>query len=563
MKSENKGFRGLEIPLDAYEEIAQIVGKTHITRDRGMMASYAWNTGATGKVTGRSKYAKNWPLAVVLPGDSNQVAAVIKCCLRHGIGFKAHSTGYGTMSQVADDKTVCMDLRRLDHLEIDAKNRMAIIGPYVTAAQLQVEAFKHGLTCHIVGAGATHSPLASATSMLGIGITGNSTGMNGRNLLAWEWVTPTGEIVRGGSASQGQWFAGEGPGPGFRGMLRGFMGATGALGVFTRIGIKLYPWAGERIARNTGTLPQIGMEISEGCALYQAVWDTWEAHSDASLELTSSKVAFAMLRVPAVHMGTILTSCNAEYVNQLEEGTLPEAAREENNKCWTVLTTSFCTAEKAWKDHVVRQIVERTGGRLLNLKLTDEQMLARNLATSHYVPRVFRPASGVSTSVGILDAFHFIPKAMDAGAKILDGQGEKGGNLLPVGKEGYWLWPHEGRYLWGENIIHFDPASKASQAAAAYSTLKQFQIGFRDPPGVMGFGVGPIMDLQGKSFGAAQDYIRQLKQAVDPADAAISKEFVSTRIPKLLKTWLPLMEPLVLSNAALKIAARVISKTGM
>ncbi|PWC80663.1 hypothetical protein TSH100_29095 [Azospirillum sp. TSH100] len=61
--------------------------------------------------------------------------------------------------------------------------------------------------------------------------------MNARNLLSWEWVTPQGDIMCGGTAGSGcGWFANDGPGPGVRGVIRGFCVAAGRLGGFTRIG---------------------------------------------------------------------------------------------------------------------------------------------------------------------------------------------------------------------------------------------------------------------------------------------------------------------------------------
>ena len=50
-------------------------------------------------------------------------------------------------------------------LEIDEKNMFAVIEPYVIAATLQAEAMKVGLNCHMIGAGASCSPLAQLTSV--------------------------------------------------------------------------------------------------------------------------------------------------------------------------------------------------------------------------------------------------------------------------------------------------------------------------------------------------------------------------------------------------------------
>jgi glycolate oxidase len=67
----------------------------------------------------------------------------------------------------------------------------------------------------------------------------------GRNVLGVEWVLPTGEILRMGTAdSGGDMFSADGPGFSLRGILRGRTGANGGHGVITKASVKLYPWYG-------------------------------------------------------------------------------------------------------------------------------------------------------------------------------------------------------------------------------------------------------------------------------------------------------------------------------
>ena len=55
--------------------------------------------------------------------------------------------------------------------------------------------------------------------------------MESETVLAVEWVTPEGEIVRLGSlGSSGEWFCGDGPGPSLRGIIRGIYNAARGAG---------------------------------------------------------------------------------------------------------------------------------------------------------------------------------------------------------------------------------------------------------------------------------------------------------------------------------------------
>ena len=129
-------------------------------------------------------------------------------------------------------------------LEINEKNMYAVVEPYVIYAQLQAELMKRGLNCNITGAGSNCSglPLAAHANLGHLSLSGS---YGERNLLAAEWVTPEGEIVRLGSlGSLGEWFCGDGPGPSLRGSLRGNVMPLGGLGVYTKAAQKVYHWPG-------------------------------------------------------------------------------------------------------------------------------------------------------------------------------------------------------------------------------------------------------------------------------------------------------------------------------
>ena len=268
-------LRSTRLTPAARRDFEAILGPRDVSDDPAIVAGYAWVYGGLGGDSPERLISQIKPVAIVLPESVEEVQAVVKACIRHGLKFRAQCTGNGSWGNVASEGTIVIELRKMNKIvEIDARNQMAVIEPYVTAQQLQAETLKVGLTPYIIGAGWTHSPLASATSLMGVGPSGNHTSTNPRNMLGLEWVTPEGEIVRLGSVAGGSgWFAGEGPGPGFRGMIRGFVGAIGELGVFTRIGYKLHPWHGPTQLEHCGSNPQWGMRLSDTLRYYQVVWD--------------------------------------------------------------------------------------------------------------------------------------------------------------------------------------------------------------------------------------------------------------------------------------------------
>jgi glycolate oxidase len=233
-----QGKVGVEMPGEKIRmELEGAVGADNVSTDPGVLDGYAFQS--FGNISDNVPWIHR-PVAVVLPSTVEEVQAVIKACGRHNLQFKAFSTGWGAHGGPGSDGVVQIDLRRMNRiLDIDEKNMMAVVEPYVICAQVQAEALKRGLNLHIIGAGCGTSPLASCTSMDGTGWTGLSTGYNSRNVLGVEWVLPDGEVLRLGSPGNGLgWFCGDGPGPSLRGIMRGLFGARSALGVFTKCAIK-------------------------------------------------------------------------------------------------------------------------------------------------------------------------------------------------------------------------------------------------------------------------------------------------------------------------------------
>ncbi len=269
------------IPREAYYAIEDIVGADNISDDPAILDSYAFEVMAELVRPNHSHYMPR-PWAVVMPGCTEEVAAVTRLSNKYGIKVKPISTGwYHWAAPLTDNQpTIQFDLRRMDKIiEIDEKNMYAIVEPYVICAQLQAEVMKRGLNVNIIGAGCSTSIVASACAYSGSGPSSYSMGNNSDNLLGQEWVTPAGEILRTGSLSSGcGWFCSEGPGPSPRGITRGVLGSRGGLGTYTKCAIKLSPWQGPPVMEPKGPPPGYRLPIHENVRAYTIgapSWDAW------------------------------------------------------------------------------------------------------------------------------------------------------------------------------------------------------------------------------------------------------------------------------------------------
>jgi glycolate oxidase len=247
---------------ETFTELAAIVGQANIDDSDAMTDVYAYNwcMEVVNEMEGKDPipYSPR-PLAVVLPSSTEEVVGIVKACNQHGFSFKAQSTGLGPWNNPSTDNCIILDLRRMNNIiAIDEENMIAVVEPYVSGAQLQVELMKRGLNCHMPGAGPQVSPLASATSMSGPGFTSPSTGHSARNVLGVEWVLPDGQLLKLGALGldhEPGWYSGDGPGPSLRGIMRGLHGAKSGIGIFTKVGIKLFPFPCNVDWNVTGTSP--------------------------------------------------------------------------------------------------------------------------------------------------------------------------------------------------------------------------------------------------------------------------------------------------------------------
>jgi glycolate oxidase len=522
----------------AYKALESVVGPENISEDSAILASY--NYGPLGGALKTGDFLPFPPVAAVLPGSTEEVQGVVKVCNRYHIKYKAHSTGFSAAAMPGMENVVMVDLRRMNRIvELDGNNMYTIIEPYVTAGQLQAEAMKKGLNCHIVGAGAGHSPLASAAACWGIGTSGISTSCNQRNLLGVEWVLPTGEVLRIGSPGSGSgWFSGDGPGPDLRGIMKGFVGTFGGLGIFTKIGYKLYPWPGPARTGSTGRHPQIGMKMPENFKYYHPFWDSWENVMEATYRIHEAEIAYFLCRVPPDHLGWCLTETNNEFARQFEEGTLP--IQRKHRKGYSIIIAGSNKEEFEYRKKVFEKIVADTNGEYVPFTPEQEEVLMVACIKSTYIPRVFRPTAMFASSFGQFESVGLMEQVMTAAEGIMEKYVQPGKEFIDHGPEGFWGWSTEGRHWWQENAYGFDGTDLESINASAEHNQTTLDLIANSKGKMGGLGqalqravFGPNLDVFGPRQSNVHLWIRKIKNAFDPNASSDHSMYISPEPPDL------------------------------
>ncbi|MBU1670247.1 MAG: FAD-binding oxidoreductase [Actinobacteria bacterium] len=349
---------------DVFLELQGIVGADNATREPAILDTYAFQYIAE-LIVGDNYMGR--PCAVVMPGGTEEVQAIVRLCNRESIPYKAISTGWGAYGGSPAPGMLQLDLRRMNRiLQIDADNMYAVVEPYVVGATLQAEAMGLGLNCHIAGSGANTSLLASATSVMGQGATGVFTGFSNRNLLGFEWVMPDGELLRVGCLQDsGEWFTGDGPGPSLRGVIRGFAGAFGGFGVFTKCAVKLYPWYGPRALELTGVSPDYEATVPENHAVYLISFRGWQDMKDFGNMVGEAEIAFALIHTPAAPAVVGVTRSNKEFHDLWKSGLF-----EHMKYSLEVVLTAGNAEEFTYQRDVLEDVIKWTGGKVALCSIT-------------------------------------------------------------------------------------------------------------------------------------------------------------------------------------------------
>ncbi len=521
-----------KLPPDAYRALQDIVGEENISEDPAILEGY--HNFTVGQVLGVGTVIS--PPAVVLPGSTGEVQAIVRVMNRHGIKCCPITTNYGApplWGGITTKNMIYMDLRRMDRiLDIDEKNMRIIVEPYVTAAQLSGELHKLGLTSHCTGPGPTISPLATTTQGWGMGFDSIFMGWSGRNFLGGEWVAPDGEIIRLGMPG---WHYADSPGPSFWGMLRGGMGPLGGLGIFTKCAIKVYPWAGQG-EEKTGLPPDITVsKWPERLKSYFITFPSMEEMNVFLYMVSKAHIGYGLDKVPPVGLVFVVMKSNNDAYDLMQSGMADDLFAPP--KVDVVLSLgAFSNREIAYQEKVLKKIIAESGGEIFEELL--EAIDGNSQAYFHHAWNCLT-AQGVFKACG---TFYVGVSFMDTTEVCSDGsllygeikkEYEDRGLLLQEGGESNWAAYYEGGTLGGlhtETIWQGDPASLESILGANdifFRAMKPWIDRGLTP--FWGMHVGAIGALLGGPASTAYDYRCKIKKAYDPRNVFGNLLYASPR----------------------------------
>ncbi|MFQ6084769.1 MAG: FAD-binding oxidoreductase [Candidatus Bathyarchaeia archaeon] len=434
------------IPKKALSALQSILGPDFVSDDPAICQAYS--RGGYGK--GVYDAGGRRPACVVLPGDTDEVRSVVRVCNRYRLPFIPIGTFYAGFCAPLRPRTVMVDLKRMDRLEIHPKDMFAVVEPYVTIAQLQTEAMKHGLYTLGPLCGSQVSVVANHLNQ-GFGQLGQRTGYANRRTLGVEWVLPDGELLRLGSLTNPEagYFWGEGPGPDLRGILRGWFGHFGGLGIITRMAVKLFPLPFTGTPEPWGVTPSTGFTLPpERFRFYNIIYKSPEKMVEAMYEIGLAEIGAVCFTIPIMWRYMRKASSTEEFWQMW----LKDRDRLAKDKPYVLRVALFGFAspkQLEYEERVLKDIVLETGGDM-------------RPASRYACGETFKPGSSVEAYLptGLFISQKFSCDSLDNALKVTKSGAEIKRRYTPPfidDLECYYLNSYDfGHIAYGETVSFFD-----------------------------------------------------------------------------------------------------------
>jgi FAD/FMN-containing dehydrogenase len=186
------------------------------------------------------------PTAVAYATDADDVAAAIRTARAEGLPFTVRAGAHSVSGRSVRDGALCIDLRALNRVEVDAENRTVRVGGGTLLGELDAVTQEHGLA---VPAGQiSHTGVGGLTLGGGIGWLMRRHGLTIDSLLAVDVVLADGSQVRASADDHADLFWALRGGGGDFGVVTRFEFQGHRVGPIVLAGVLVYPWERAREA---------------------------------------------------------------------------------------------------------------------------------------------------------------------------------------------------------------------------------------------------------------------------------------------------------------------------
>jgi alkyldihydroxyacetonephosphate synthase len=224
------------LPLAAHQALGAAVGPEQVVVEDAARAAHA-NGMSYLDLVRRSAAPPVAPDAVVLPGDHEEVAAVLRVCSEHRVAVVPFGGGTSVVGGVAPARggfgtVIALDLRRLDALlELDDVSWSATLQAGVTGPRAEELLAEHGFTLGHVPQSFERATIGGYAATRSAGQLSTGWGRFDALVERVRAATPAGDLDLGRAP-------GTAAGPDLRQLV---LGSEGAFGVITSVTVRVRP----------------------------------------------------------------------------------------------------------------------------------------------------------------------------------------------------------------------------------------------------------------------------------------------------------------------------------
>jgi len=343
--------------------------------------------------------------------------------------------------------------------------------------------------------------------------------------LGVEWVLPTGEIMRLGSLgmkNEPDWFTGDGPGPSLRGIMRGWIGAKSGIGVFTRVGIKLFPYPCSTEFELSGHSADYDFKIPDYIRAYIIDCKTFKGLEKAMLRIESEEITFLCSHMSSFAVMAIFSNNLEALLNKLALGAM--------KKPLVVVIAAKTKREFDYKQKVMEMVLDELNLiDIIGTKFEPEPLFYAEVLRANLGFHGFIATGGFQSAKGQCDTAAMVLRAEKENIPLKKKYIKRGVIANDFG-EGTWMTSYEsGHYYHMEIPTMFDQTDEESVKGMAEYMEVSTQMDLVEHLGIPFFVEGKLHDEWGPKMMNYHLWLRKIKKAFDPNDIADSGFYISAK----------------------------------
>lgn len=218
--------------------LAAVVGDEYVSTERLDRVEHAGGKSYPDLYRLRTGDGTRAPDAVVFPGTSREISALLAACVEHGVAVVPFGGGTSVVGGVDPlrgrfSAVVSLDLRRLDRVRrVDPVSQTAVVQAGVRGPEAEAVFQQHDLTLGHFPQSYQQATLGGYLATRSAGQASSGYGRFEENVISVTMATPTGEVVMGGRTPPNETAAGPK-------LLDVLIGSEGLLGVVTDVTVQL------------------------------------------------------------------------------------------------------------------------------------------------------------------------------------------------------------------------------------------------------------------------------------------------------------------------------------